>query len=82
MRGGVAHLWYILELLDKLDLEYTRIYSLGRWERGKNPEILALAAQVSKLQSQLSNLTPNVSSSRSSDSRPGNIKSLKPPNPP
>ena len=80
--GGAAHSWSILELLDRLDLEYTRIYSLGRWERGKNPEILALTAQVSKLQSQLSNMTPAVSSSRSSDSRPGNIKSLKPPNPP
>jgi hypothetical protein len=51
--GGPAKKWSMLELLDKLDVEYHRILALGRWEKGKNPEILALTAQIISLQAQM-----------------------------
>jgi hypothetical protein len=46
----------MLELLDKLDGEYNRINNLGRWTKHENPQILALTATISTLQSQLNSL--------------------------
>jgi hypothetical protein len=39
----------MLDLLDHLDFEYNRIHSRGRWETGKNAEIVALTAQPPSL---------------------------------
>jgi hypothetical protein len=44
----------MLQLLDKFDIEYKRLETLGRWEKKKDPEILALTATISNLQAQLS----------------------------
>jgi len=46
----------MLQLLDKFDMEYKRLETLGCWERKKDPEILALTATISNLQAQLSTL--------------------------
>lgn len=45
-----------LELLDKLDAEYNHINNLRRWVNKEDPQILALTATISNLQSQLSHL--------------------------
>jgi len=49
----------MLQLLDKLDCEYKRIQILGRWERKKDPEILALTATISSLKTELSSFKHN-----------------------
>jgi hypothetical protein len=46
----------MLELQDKLDGEYDRIYNLGRWTKRADPQVLALTATISNLQFQLSTL--------------------------
>jgi len=52
--GGPTKNLSMLDLLDRLDLEYTRINNLGWWTKRKNQQILALTATISNLQSQLS----------------------------
>jgi hypothetical protein len=54
--GGRAKSYTMLELLDKLDGEYNRINNLGRWIKREDPQVLALTATISNLQSQLSTL--------------------------
>jgi hypothetical protein len=54
--GGRTKALSMLELLDKLDGEYNRIYNLGRWTKRIDPQVLALTATISSLQSQLSTL--------------------------
>jgi hypothetical protein len=54
--GGHAKSLTMLELLDKLDAEYNRINNLGRWTKREDPQVLALTATISTLQSQLSTL--------------------------
>jgi hypothetical protein len=49
----------MLQLLDKLDIEYKRIHTLGRWEKQKDPELLALTATISALQAELSSVKTN-----------------------
>jgi hypothetical protein len=49
----------MLQLLDKLDCKYKRIQILGRWERKKDPEILALTATISSLKAELSSFKHN-----------------------
>jgi hypothetical protein len=46
----------MLELLDKIDGEYNRINNLGHWIKHEDPQVLALTATISTLQSQLSTL--------------------------
>ena len=47
----------MLELLDELDNEYTRINSLNCWEKGSQGSvILALTAELSKLKSSFAKL--------------------------
>jgi hypothetical protein len=46
----------MLQLLDKLDIEYKRLETLGHWEKKKDPEILALTATISCLQTEFSNV--------------------------
>jgi len=53
---GPTKQFSMLQLLDKFDMEYKQLETLGRWERKKDPEILALTATISNLQAQLSNL--------------------------
>jgi len=54
--GGPTKSLTMLELLDKLDGEYNRINNLGRWVKREDPQVLALTATISTLQSQLSTL--------------------------
>ncbi len=54
--GGRAKSYTMLELLDKLDGEYNLINNLGRWIKKEDPQVLALTATISILQSQLSTL--------------------------
>jgi hypothetical protein len=77
--GGKAQSWTMLELLDRLDVEYNRIFSLGRWETGKNAEILALTAQIASLTQSMALLA----SPQNSNPNPNQQKkSEKPPHPP
>jgi hypothetical protein len=46
----------MLQILDKLDTEYNRISTLGRWDHKKDLELLALTAHISALQLELSNM--------------------------
>ena len=47
----------MLELLDELDNEYTRINSLNRWEKGaQGSKILALTAELSTLKNSFAKL--------------------------
>jgi hypothetical protein len=46
----------MLQLLDKLDLEYTRINNLGCWIKKEDPQVLALTATISNLKSELSSI--------------------------
>jgi hypothetical protein len=47
----------MLELLDELDNEYTRINSLNRWEKGaQGSEIVALTAELSTLKKSFAKL--------------------------
>jgi hypothetical protein len=55
--GGPTKNMSILELLDKFDAEYNCINNLGRWTKRDNPQIHALTATISNLQSQLSTVT-------------------------
>jgi hypothetical protein len=54
--GGRTKALSMLELLDKLDGEYNRIYNLGHWTKCADPQVLALTVTISNLQSQLSTL--------------------------
>jgi hypothetical protein len=58
--GGRAKSYTMLELLDKLDGEYNRINNLGRWIKREDPQVLALTATISSLQSQLSTLKRTI----------------------
>jgi hypothetical protein len=58
--GGPTKSISILDLLDKFDVEYTRINNLSRWTKRENPQILALTATISNLQSKLSNIPNNM----------------------
>jgi hypothetical protein len=91
--GGPAKYWSMLDLLDRLDSEYARINALGRWEKGKNAEILALTAQISTLQKKISSMNkPSSTDIKKSEGggtkidpkKPDESKrqSNKPPNPP
>jgi hypothetical protein len=55
-KGGPTKSLSMLDLLDLLDNEYTRINNLGRWHRKEDTQILALTASLQNLQSQLSSL--------------------------
>jgi hypothetical protein len=52
----------MLQLLDKLDLEYTRINNLGCWIKKEDPQVLALTATISNLKSELSSIKHQYSS--------------------
>jgi hypothetical protein len=52
----------MLDLLDQLDLEYTRISNLGRWIKKEDSQVLALTATIASLQSKLSSLQGQYSS--------------------
>jgi hypothetical protein len=54
--GGATKHLTMLELLDKLNAEYNRINNLGRWIKKEDPQVLALTATISNLQSQLSTI--------------------------
>jgi hypothetical protein len=54
--GGSAKFLSMLQLLDKLDLEYTRIHNSGRWAPREDPQVLALTAALSTLQSKITTL--------------------------
>jgi hypothetical protein len=54
--GGPTKSLAMLELLDKLDGEYNWINNLGRWTQREDPQVLALTATISNLQSQLAQL--------------------------
>jgi hypothetical protein len=77
----------MLQLLDKLDIEYKPIHTLGRWERKQTSEILALTATISALQSELSSIKSNyamlakANSSTTPQNNTGNpqLKLEKPP---
>ena len=75
--GGASSRWTMLELLDELDNEYTRINSLNRWEKGsQGSEILALTAELSKLKSSFAKLQQ----SKQQQSAPsGTVKKVEPP---
>jgi hypothetical protein len=60
--GGCTKSLTMLELLDKLDGEYNRINNLGCWIKHVDPQVLALTATISNLQSQLSTLKGQYSS--------------------
>ena len=55
-KGGPMRSMSMLELLDQLDIEYTRINNLGQWVKKDDSRILALMATISTLQTQLSTL--------------------------
>jgi hypothetical protein len=72
----------LLDLLDQLDTEYTRICNLGRWNRQENPQVLALIANLNSLQANYSNLQKECVSLRSlvtSKDKPQPSTSNKPP---
>jgi hypothetical protein len=52
-KGGPTKNITMLELLDKIDAEYNRIDNLGHWIKKEDPQVLALIATISNLQSQL-----------------------------
>ena len=60
--GGPTKNLSMLDLLDRLNLEYTRFNNLGQWTKRENPQILALTATISNLQSQLSAVKSQYSS--------------------
>jgi hypothetical protein len=84
--GGTAQSWTMLELLDRLDVEYNRIFSLGRWESGKNAEILALTAQIASLTKTMALLAPtenkNANNNNANTDTPKKQRVEKPPNAP
>jgi hypothetical protein len=55
---GPASTWTMFQLLDNLDLEYTRLKSLNRWDKqpAKNSEIIALTAELSFLKAYIAKL--------------------------
>jgi len=59
-KGGPMRSMSMLELLDQLDIEYTRINNLGQWVKKDDSRILALMATISTLQTQLSTLKINI----------------------
>jgi hypothetical protein len=46
---GLTKQLSMLQLLDKLDIEYKRLETLGRWEKKKYPEILALTQRQDQI---------------------------------
>jgi hypothetical protein len=63
--GGPTYSLSMLELLDKLDGECNRIKNLGRWTKRENPQILALTATISTIQTQLNSLKGQSSTLKS-----------------
>jgi hypothetical protein len=55
-KGGPTKSLAMLDLLDLLDKEYTRINNLGHWQRKDDSQILALTASLQALQGQFSSL--------------------------
>jgi hypothetical protein len=55
---GPPSTWTMLQLLDNLDLEYTRLQSLNRWEKhpAKISEVIALTAKLSSLKAYITKL--------------------------
>jgi hypothetical protein len=54
----------LLDLLDQLDTEYTRINNLGRWSKPDDPQVLALMANFTSLRSNYSTLQKECASLR------------------
>lgn len=69
----------MLQLLDKLDLEYNRINNLGRWIKREDPQVLALTANLQTLQSQFSTLQTQYSALMAKTSQPPPERLQKPP---
>ena len=85
--------WSMLEILDELDNEYTRINSLNRWEKGaQGSEILALTAELSTLRKSFAKLQQSkpqqsvpsgtIKKVETPTSAPKAMPSNKPPEPP
>jgi len=76
----------MLQLLDKLDIEYKRIHTLGRWEKKQNSELLALTATISALQLELSTMKSNYAmlakTNNNSNQQTGGTPQLKLEKPP
>jgi len=64
-RGGPTRSLSLLDLLDELDTEYTRIKNLGRWEKQEDPYVLALQSSFSALQANYSTLQKDYLSLKS-----------------
>lgn len=60
--NGPTKSLYMLELLDKLDLEYTHILTLGRWSKKEDTRLLSLIATFINLQSNCYTLQSKYSS--------------------
>jgi len=72
---GPASTWTMFQLLDTLDQEYERLQALNRWEPRqpvKNPEILALTAELSSLKAYVAKLqkTPTPNPTGNSSKKP------------
>jgi len=52
----------LLDLLDKLDLEYNRLQNLGRWTKKEDSQLLALMSSFESLQTKFSSLQTKYSS--------------------
>jgi hypothetical protein len=62
--NGPARSLSLLDLLDQLDTEYTRINNLGRWSKQEDPQVLALLANFNTFQTNYSSLQKECSSLR------------------
>ena len=70
---GPATSWSMFQLLDTLDQEYERLQALNRWELrqpAKNPEILALTAELSSLKAYVAKLQKANPESGSTPKKP------------
>ncbi len=80
--NGPMRSLHILDLLDQLNTEYTRINNLGRWSKQEDPQILALMASFKNLQANYSSLQKECTSLHAyitTKDKPTPTGSLKPP---
>jgi hypothetical protein len=68
--NGTTKSLSMLQLLDKLDLDYNRINNLGHWIKRDDPQVLALTASLSTLQTQFSTLKNQYQASVATSNQP------------
>lgn len=64
--GGPTKHISMLDLLDKLDIEYNRLNNLNRWTKKEDTQMLALLSSFKSLQTKFNNLHRKYSSLQAS----------------